>query len=80
MLRWLEFGRVGRERQQVDMVGDVVGDAQVGAAGFPTGPVEDEHDLFVWPYADLAGICPPGRRRATHHLRQLGEALSQRWF
>ena len=46
----LQFGRVGREKQQVDMVGD----SQLDAGGFPAGPIEHEHDLLAGTGSDLA--------------------------
>lgn len=46
----LEFGGVGGQKQQVD----VVGDAQMGT-GVPAGPVEDEPNLLVRSRPDLRG-------------------------
>jgi hypothetical protein len=52
MLDWLELRRVGRQKQQMDMVRD----AQVDA-GVPARPVEDQYNLFVWSRADLTRKC-----------------------
>jgi hypothetical protein len=49
MLRRLEFGGVGGQEEQVD----VVGHAQLHA-GMPSGAVEHQHDLFARTRADLA--------------------------
>ncbi|HEU0026644.1 MAG TPA: hypothetical protein VFQ25_05965 [Ktedonobacterales bacterium] len=43
MLRGLEFGRVGRQEDQMDMVGHAQGDAR----RFPACAVEDERKLLV---------------------------------
>lgn len=48
MFGGLQFGGVGRQKQQMH----VVGHAQFHA-GMPPGAVEDEHDLFARPCADL---------------------------
>lgn len=45
----LQLGRVGRQKQQMD----VLGDAQV-EAGVPTRAVENQHNLFTRPSAHLA--------------------------
>ncbi len=37
----LQFGRVGRQKEQVDVLGHAEADA-----GMPAGPVEYEHDLL----------------------------------
>jgi hypothetical protein len=50
MLSGLEFGRVRRQKEQVD----VVGHAQLDA-GVPAGPIEHEDDLLARTSADLAG-------------------------
>jgi len=43
MLGGLEFGRVRREEQEVD----VVGHAQALGA-VPAGTIQDQHNLFAW--------------------------------
>jgi hypothetical protein len=48
MLGWVQFGRIGGQGQQVDMLRH----AQL-EAGVSTGTVEDEHDLLVQACAGL---------------------------
>lgn len=43
----LQFGGVGGQKQQMDVVGDAQEDAAV-----PSRPVEDQHNLFAWSRAD----------------------------
>lgn len=50
MLGGLEFGRVWRQKQQVDMLGGTQLDTAV-----PAGPIEDQDDLLGGARADLAG-------------------------
>lgn len=49
VLSWLEFRRVGWQKEQMDMVGH----AQVDTA-VPARAVKDEHNLLVWARAHLA--------------------------
>jgi len=51
MFGWLQLGRIRRQEEQVD----VVGDAQAHAGGLPAGAIEHQHDLFGRTSADLAG-------------------------
>ncbi len=69
MLGGLQFGRIRRQEEQVDMLGD----AQF-AAGVPAGAVQDEHDLLRWAGADLRGRTRPARPR-----RAGCETLVARW-
>ena len=48
VLSWLELGRVGGQKQQVDMIWD----AQMDTA-MPARPIEDQHNLFARPRPDL---------------------------
>jgi len=58
MLSRLQFGGIGRQKEQMPMVGH----AQLDA-GVPAGPIEDEHDLFSGTGPDLA------RERGQVHLK-----------
>ncbi len=49
MFGGVEFGRVGRQEEQVDMLGHLD-----PGTGVPAGAVEHEHDLFARPRAHLA--------------------------
>jgi hypothetical protein len=49
MLGGLEFGRIRRQEEQMNMVRDTQ-----ALSGVPAGAVQDEYDLFVWPCPCLA--------------------------
>jgi hypothetical protein len=70
MLGGLEFRRVRWQEEQVD----VVGDAQA-LRTVPAGPIQHEHDLFVWPGPHLA--CEGGefgfKERDIHAGGQMEE-------
>src|SRR5258708_39660491 len=59
MLSRLQFRGIGRQKEQMHMVGH----PQLDAGGFPAGPIEDEHDLFGGTGPHLA------RERGQFHLK-----------
>jgi hypothetical protein len=59
MLSRLQFRGIGRQKEQMHLVGQ----PQLDAGGFPAGPIEDEHDLFGGTGPDLA------RERGQFHLK-----------
>lgn len=64
----LEFGRVGRQKQQMHLVGN----HQI-QAGMPARAIEHEHDLLLWAGADFGseGRQFGGEQRGTHSRRHL---------
>ena len=47
---WLEFGRVGGQEQQVEVLGDLYLDAAM-----PASPIQDEDDFFAGSSAHCTG-------------------------
>lgn len=77
VLSWLQFGRVRRQEEQVDMLGH----AHLGT-GMPARPVEDEHDLFGWPRADRAreGFQLHREELSAHRRCEMPHGAPRSWM